>query len=89
MNGVDSRPDRVPDVSFRYPGGGIGGGCAHRITFTAEPGEFVAIVGGTGTGKTLPVQLVPRLYDVTGRQVLIDGNDVREYPLRPLRRASG
>lgn len=77
------------DVSFRYPGGGSGEDVLTGITFTAEPGEVVAIVGGTGTGKTSLVQLVPRLYDATGGQVLIDGVDVREYPLRPLRQSIG
>ncbi|NLN46822.1 MAG: ABC transporter ATP-binding protein, partial [Clostridiaceae bacterium] len=72
-----------------YPGGGSGEDVLTGITFTAEPGEVVAIVGGTGTGKTSLVQLVPRLYDATGGQVLIDGVDVREYPLRPLRQSIG
>lgn len=77
------------DVSFRYPGGGSGEDVLSNITCTAEAGEVVAIVGGTGTGKTSLVQLVPRLYDVTGGQVLIDGIDVREYPLRSLRQSIG
>ena len=77
------------DVSFRYLASGSGEDVLSGITFTAHPGEVVAIVGGTGTGKTSLVHLVPRLYDVTGGQVLIDGKDVREYPLRTLRSSIG
>ena len=50
-----------------------------------EPGQFVAIVGGTGTGKSSLVNLIPRFYDVTGGAVLLDGLDVRDYPLEQLR----
>ena len=72
-------------VSFRYVTGGTGDDVLHDISFTVEPGKFVAIVGGTGTGKSSLVNLIPRFYDVTGGRVLVDGLDVREYPLEELR----
>ena len=56
-----------------------------HISFHVRPGQFVAIVGGTGTGKSTLVNLIPRFYDVTGGQVLLDGVDVRNYPLEELR----
>lgn len=59
------------------------------VSFTAEPGQVVAVIGGTGAGKTSLVQLIPRFYDVNEGQVLVDGRDVREYPLRSLRQAVG
>ena len=64
------------DVEFRYPG-------AHEpvlcnITFTAEPGRTTAIIGSTGAGKTTLISLIPRLFDVTGGSVSMDGVDVRE-----------
>ncbi|HEY5465808.1 MAG TPA: ABC transporter ATP-binding protein [Clostridia bacterium] len=77
------------DVSFRYGSGGSGEDVLSGVSFVAEPGEVVAIVGGTGTGKTSLVNLVPRLYDVSRGQVLVDGRDVRAYPLRALRRGIG
>ena len=57
-----------------------------NISFTAEPGQMVAILGATGSGKTSLVNLIPRLYDVTEGRVLIDGIDVREYTQAELRR---
>lgn len=56
-----------------------------HITLTASPGETIGIVGSTGSGKTSLVQLIPRLYDVTGGRVLVDGVDVRDYSLKNLR----
>ncbi len=73
------------DVSFRYVEGGTGDDVLKNISFTVKPGSFVAIVGGTGTGKSSLVNLIPRFYDVTGGAVLLDGLDVREYPLEQLR----
>ena len=55
------------------------------INFTVHAGEVIAIVGGTGSGKTSLVQLIPRLYDVSGGRVLLDGVDVREYTIESLR----
>jgi ATP-binding cassette, subfamily B, multidrug efflux pump len=59
------------------------------ISFTARPGETVAIVGTTGSGKTTLVSLIPRFYDPTSGQVLIDGTDIRDYTLQSLRRSIG
>ena len=59
------------------------------ICFTARPGQTVGIIGSTGSGKTSLVQMIPRLYDVTKGQVLVDGVDVREYSLRNLRQGVG
>ncbi len=73
------------DVSFRYQTGGAGEDVLKNISLTVEPGQFVAIVGGTGTGKSSLVNLIPRFYDVHKGQVLVDGLDVRDYPLDALR----
>jgi ABC-type multidrug transport system fused ATPase/permease subunit len=56
-----------------------------NVSFEARPGELVALVGLTGSGKTTAVSMIPRLYDPTSGRVLIDGRDVREYDLRGLR----
>ena len=76
------------NVSFRYPGQG-GDPVLQDITFTAESGETVAILGSTGAGKTSLVSLIPRLYDVSEGSVTVDGHDVREYTLRNLRGGIG
>lgn len=73
------------DVSFKYDVNSKGDNILDNITFTAEPGEIVGIVGSTGCGKSSLVNLIPRLYDVTGGEVLIDGVDVRRYDLTALR----
>ena len=73
------------DVSFRYQTEGAGEDVLKHISLTVEPGEFVAIVGGTGTGKSSLVNLIPRFYDVHKGQVLVDGLDVRDYPIEDLR----
>ena len=73
------------DVSFKYVASGSGDDVLSHISFHVRPGQFVAIVGGTGTGKSTLVNLIPRFYDVTGGQVLLDGVDVRDYPLEELR----
>jgi ATP-binding cassette subfamily B multidrug efflux pump len=70
------------DVEFRYPG--AQDSVLQKVSFTLEPGTTTAIVGGTGSGKSTLVNLLPRLLDVTGGQVLIDGVDVREIPLEEL-----
>ena len=77
------------DVSFKYVTSGSGDDVLSHISFTVKPGQFVAIVGGTGTGKSSLVNLIPRFYDVTGGQVLVDGVDVRDYPLEELRSRIG
>ena len=60
-----------------------------NVSFTANPGEIVGIIGTTGSGKSSLVQLIPRLYDVTQGSVLVDGTDVREYSLKNLRNGVG
>jgi ATP-binding cassette, subfamily B, multidrug efflux pump len=65
------------DVEFGYPHAEEP--VLSGISFTAEPGQTVAIVGGTGSGKSTLVNLIPRFYDVTAGSVLVDGVDVREY----------
>ena len=59
------------------------------ISFTAEPGQVIGIIGATGSGKTTLVQMIPRLYDATRGQVLVDGVDVRDYSLKNLREGVG
>ena len=59
------------------------------ISFRAEPGQTVGIIGGTGSGKTTLVNLIPRLYDAAQGQVLVDGRDVKEYETEALRREIG
>ena len=77
------------DVSFKYVASGTGDDVLEHISFTVRHGQFVAIVGGTGTGKSSLVNLIPRFYDVTGGAVLVDGMDVRDYPLEQLRSRIG
>lgn len=59
------------------------------LTLSIEPGQTVAILGGTGSGKSSVINLIPRFYDVTGGRVLVDGIDVRDMPLKELRRQIG
>jgi len=77
------------NVSFKYQTDGSGDNVLSNLSFTVEPGRFVAIVGGTGTGKTSLVNLLPRFYDVTEGRILVDGMDVRDYPVDELRRRIG
>ena len=74
-------------VSFRYIGGDQD--VISEVSFKAEPGETIAILGQTGAGKSSIINLIPRFYDVTGGQVLIDGNDVRDITLDSLRSQIG
>ncbi len=60
-----------------------------HISFSAKPGEVTAIIGSTGSGKSTVINLIPRLYDVTAGQVLVDGIDVREYSQHDLREKIG
>jgi ATP-binding cassette, subfamily B, multidrug efflux pump len=75
------------DVSFRYPGSARD--ILAGVTFTARPGQTVAILGTTGSGKSTLVNLIPRFYDVTGGAVRLDGNDVRDVTLSSLRSQIG
>lgn len=76
-------------VDFKYGADARGRNVLSDISLAIEPGEFVAIVGGTGAGKTSLVNLVPRLYDVSAGQVLVDGVDVRDYRIEDLRAGIG
>ena len=76
------------DVSFKYRSG-TGDNVLEKLNFTVEPGQFTAIVGGTGVGKSSLVNLIPRFYDVTEGAVLVDGVDVRDYPMEELRSRIG
>ena len=91
---VEDSPNAVPlppvscrvefdDVSFRYPGDERE--ILRNISFTAEPGQTVAILGTTGSGKSTLVNLIPRFYDVTEGSVKLDGHDVRDVTLSSLR----
>ena len=71
------------DVRFTYPG--VADAVLHGVSFQARAGETIAIVGRSGSGKSTIVNLLPRFYDVTGGAVMVDGQDVREYPLERLR----
>ena len=77
------------DVSFKYNTEGHGDDILEHISFTAKPGQIIGIVGGNGCGKSSLVNLIPRLYDATQGQVLIDGVDVRKYDLTALREIIG
>jgi len=76
-------------VDFKYTATGKGENVLTDINLTIQPGEFVALVGGTGSGKSTMVSLIPRLYDVSDGQVLVDGVDVRDYKLATLRSSIG
>ena len=71
-------------VSFAYPQA-AGEAVLKDISFTIQPGETFAILGATGCGKSSLVNLIPRFYDVTEGEVLLDGRNVKEYPIRELR----
>jgi ATP-binding cassette subfamily B multidrug efflux pump len=75
------------DVSFRYPGSTRD--ILAGVSFTARPGQTVAVLGTTGSGKSTLVNLIPRFYDVTGGAVRVDGNDVRDVTLSSLRSQIG
>lgn len=76
------------DVTFAYPGN-TESPVIKNVSFTAKPGETVAFIGSTGSGKSTLIQLIPRFYDVTKGRVLIDGVDVRDYQLKALRKKIG
>jgi ATP-binding cassette subfamily B protein len=75
------------NVSFRYPGSTRD--ILNGVSFTARPGQTVAVLGTTGSGKSTLVNLIPRFYDVTGGAVRLDGNDVRDVTLSSLRSQIG
>lgn len=76
------------DVTFAYPGHAESP-VIRNVSFTANLGETVAFIGSTGSGKSTLIQLIPRFYDVTAGQVLVDGQDVRDYRLKDLREKIG
>jgi ATP-binding cassette, subfamily B, bacterial len=88
VSGTAALPDalghlRFEHVDFTFPGSETP--VLHDVDLDLAPGETVAVVGATGSGKTALTSLVPRLYDVTGGRVTIDGVDVRDYSLQELR----
>ncbi len=89
--GAVDLPEITGRVEFRdascayYPGRPV----LENLSFEARPGQMVALVGMTGSGKTTVANLIPRFYDVSGGQVLVDGFDVREVQLQSLRRQIG
>lgn len=72
------------NVTFAYPGHSQEP-VIRNVSFTASPGETVAFIGSTGSGKSTLIQLIPRFYDVSDGEILIDGVDVRDYRLSKLR----
>lgn len=76
------------NVTFAYPGE-TESPVLHNISFKAKPGETIAFIGSTGSGKSSLVQLIPRFYDVTLGKILVDGIDVRDYQLKALRQKIG
>ncbi len=83
---------RFEDVSFKYnalKSFGPTGNILDHVSIEARPGEMIALIGATGSGKTTVVNLIPRFYDATSGQVLIDGIDVRDVTLTSLRRYVG
>ncbi len=96
---ITSKPDAVTEtethgyiefdeVSFAYPGE-TENPVLHEINFKAKPGETIAFIGSTGSGKSTLVQLIPRFYDVSFGRILIDGVDVRDFDLDTLRNKIG
>lgn len=79
---------RFQDVSFSFDSGNPPPVLSH-ITFSIKPGEIVALMGATGSGKTTLVSLIPRLYDIHAGSIEIDGTDIRQYNLATLRQGVG
>ena len=76
------------NVTFAYPGE-TENPVLHNISFSTKPGETIAFIGSTGSGKSSLVQLIPRFYDVTLGKIKVDGVDVRDYRLKSLRQKIG
>ena len=91
-NGVTETKERgyleFDNVTFAYPGE-TESPVLHSISFKASPGETIAFIGSTGSGKSSLVNLIPRFYDVTLGKILVDGVDVRDYNLKALRQKIG
>lgn len=75
------------NVTFKYPGAEIP--VLTNISFTAQPGQITAIIGSTGSGKSTLVKLLPRFYDITDGEILLDGIDIRDYSQKSLRQQMG
>ena len=89
INDEDIGKVEFKDVSFKYFRTGSGEDVLKNLNFSVEPGETVAIVGNTGSGKSSLVNLIPRFYDVTEGSVLVNGVDVRDYTITDLRDSIG
>lgn len=90
-NGVESSKNAAK-VEFDHVGmayQGAGAEALSDISFTVKKGETIGIIGGTGSGKTSLVHLIPRFYDVSRGRVLVDGKDVKDYSLKELRQKVG
>lgn len=88
LNGRSAPAVSMRGVGFRYPGT-VGRPVLHDINLEVKHGETLAIIGATGCGKTSLVNLIPRFYDATEGEVLIDGQPIKEYDLHKLRRKIG
>lgn len=86
-NQIDQGKIVFDNVSFQYPGSNSL--ALTNISFTVMPGETIAILGATGSGKTTLFQLIPRLYDIESGRILIDGMDIRKMKMETLRRNIG
>jgi ATP-binding cassette subfamily B protein len=75
------------DVTFSYPGADVP--VLHNISFTAKPGETTAIIGSTGSGKSTVVNLIPRFFDVTSGEILVDGVNIKEMKQSDLHKKIG
>lgn len=86
------KPESAPEVEFRNVSlqyKGAGEGSLSGLSFSVRPGETIGVIGGTGSGKTSLVNLIPRFYDATGGEVLVRGANVQSYPLEELRSMIG
>lgn len=88
-NVVEQNQERVTfrNVALTYQGAGAAS--LSGLSFSVKPGETVGVIGGTGSGKSSLVNLIPRFYDATQGDVLVDGHNVRDYPLASLREKMG
>ena len=88
-NVVEQNQERVAfrNVALTYQGAGAAS--LSGLSFSVKPGETVGVIGGTGSGKSSLVNLIPRFYDATQGDVLVDGHNVRDYPLASLREKVG
>lgn len=93
LDGTEDAPDKLTEglafeeVSFSYPG--TAKPVLDRISFTAKPGEIIALVGDNGAGKSSITKLINRLYDPTAGQILLEGRSLREYKIDDLRSMIG